>query len=173
MWRGKRLHGITCDPRDRRDRGKNAKKGHVGSGTYQFWHDAMGVPSTWWLLGTPNYHWCIPHGSALQEVGLNLSAGIVSFTSLTTFVASPGGKRVRGPCNYMTCIHRLLLFFDSLLFLKVPRDRSAACKIMCLFVWVSGKLDGFIGIFFFKGLSHPHLVNISMFRVFEVLSVNW
>lgn len=112
------------------------------------------------------------HGSALQEVGLNLSAGIVSFTSLTTFVASPGGKRVRRPCNYMTCIHHLLLFFDSLLFLKVPRDRSAACKIICLFVWVSGKLDGFIGIFF-KGLSHPHLVNISMFRVFEVLSVNW
>lgn len=66
-------------------------------------------------------------------------------------------------------------FCDSLLFLKVPRDHNAACKIMCLFVWLSGKLDGFIGIFFFKGLSHPDPVNISMSMVFEVLfkAGNW
>lgn len=87
-----------------------------------------------------------------------------------------GGKWMRRPRNYMTCICCLLsLFFlplpSPLLFLKVPRDHSTTYKIMCLFVWVSGKLEGFHRetcdfFFFFKGLSQPVLVNMSAVRVF-------
>lgn len=42
--------------------------------------------------------------------------------------------------------------------------------LICLSKW---KIRWFQWDFFFKGPSHPDPVNISMFRVFEVLSVNW
>lgn len=101
----------------------------------------------------------------LQEVGPEFVAGIVSFAArpLCGFILVENG--CAGPAITWHAFAVFSLFWplpSPLLFLKVPRDRSSTYKIMCLFVWVSGKLEGFhretCDFFFFTGLSQPVLV---------------